>query len=235
MSKRTWVAAMAAMTVMGLSSPASANHTPPGEPFTPLYVETPVYLHCNGPARLGNVHATVDGDFVTWDGTKPTASATGGAGCGTLDTFAAGSSNHNPIYDFPVKGTFTGNIDNITISFWAIELAGSRALNQFTVDVHLQIDGQDILTRVKTNAARDYMTPSGDGTSPARLYEVTVTKVKLDSEAAHTEEHLIEMTLYSKFINGSGINMWVYDASEVPSGLTINDKTPAAVKIPRDG
>jgi len=223
------VIAAAAFLVMAIGGSASATHTPPGEPFVPEYVETETFLHCNG-TKLGNASATLNGDRVAFDTTKPTASFTTGAGCGTLDTFLGGTANHNPIYDFPIRGTFTGNINNITIRFWAIELAGSRALNEWTVDLHVQIDGMDILAR--PTVAHAPITE--DATDPARLYEVTVTNVGLSSESDHTMEHEIEITAYSKFIDGSGINMWVYDASEVDSGLVINDSTPAPVRFARN-
>lgn len=229
MSKFVRVAAAAAAVLL-VAGPASAGHTPPTEPFVPEYVERQVYLHCNGATKVSNVHATVDGVRVSWDDKKPTASFQSGAGCGTLDTFAAGTANHNPLYDFPIAGTFTGNIDNLTIRFWAIDASGSRLDNEFTVDLHLVIDGADVLKR--PTLAYAPAVPSSTGI--ARLYEVTVTDIGLDSEADHEAEHSIELTAYSKFVDGSGITAWVYDASEIDSGLVFNDKTPATKKIARN-
>lgn len=233
MKKGSRLITITAVLVMAVGGSAGATHTPDGEVFAPEFVETPVYLHCNGPTKLGNVHATVDSARVAFDTTKPAASVTTGAGCGTLDTFVAGTANHNPIYDFPVRGSFTGNIDNITVRFWAVELAASRALNEFTVDLHLVIDGVEILTRAPATLA--HAPAQGDPNDPARLYEVTITKVGLDTAADHDMEHEVELTAYSKFANGSGINLWVYDAAEIDSGLIFNDTTPSAVKIPRNG
>lgn len=224
--------ATAALLVMAIGGPAAATHTLPGEPFVPEYIETAEYLHCNGATKVSNVHAAVDGNRVAFDTTKPTASYTAGAGCGTIDTFLAGESNHNGLYDFPVHGTFTGNIDNITVRYWGIDFCGSRALEQWTVDLHLQIDGTDILTRAPATNA--YAPTINSSTGISRLYEVTVTKVALNSEADHTAEHEIELTVYPKFVNGSGCVVWVYDAAEIDSGLVINDTTPSAVKVPRN-
>jgi hypothetical protein len=222
----------ASFLVMAIGGPAAATHTPAGEVFVPEYVETAEYLHCNGATKVGNVHATAEDNRVAFDTKKPTASYTTGAGCGTIDTFLAGSADHNPIYDFPVRGTFTGNIDNITIRYWGIDFCGSRALEEWTVDLHLVIDGIPILSREPATEAHAPTINSSTGIS--RLYEVTVTKVGFNTLADHTAEHEIELTVYPKFVNGSGCVIWVYDAAEIDSGLVFNDTTPSAVKIPRN-
>ena len=233
MHKKIRVIATAAFLVMAVGGPAAATHTPAGQPFVPEYLETPVFLTCPGSTKLGNVNSAAEGSLVGWDSTAPTASATAGAGCGTVETFIGSTAPHNYVYDFVTQGTFTGNIKNITVRFWAIELAGSRALNEWTVNAHMDIDGVPILTFSPATLAHAPI--AGDATSPARLYEVTINNVGFSSQADHETEHEITLTLSSKFINGSGINMWVYDASEVPSGLIFNDTTPAAVKINRNG
>jgi hypothetical protein len=226
------VIAAAAFLVMAIGGQASATHTPPGEPFVPEYMETETYLHCNGATKVGNLHATADGNRVAFDNVKPTASYTTGAGCGTVDTFLAGTANHNPIYDFPVRGSFTGNINNITIRYWAIDFCGSRALEEFTVDLHLVIDGVDVLTRTPATNAHAPTVNSSTGIS--RLYEVTVTNVGFSSESDHTAEHEVELTVYPKFVDGSGCVVWVYDAAEIDSGLVFNDTTPSSIKISRN-
>lgn len=223
------VAVLAAL--MMVAGPAVADHTAPGEPFVPVYVETPVYLHCNGAVKANNVHAVAQSTFVSWDENQPTASYTTGAGCGYADTFLTGAADHNPIYDFPIQGTFEGNIDNLTIRFWAIDVSGSRALDEFTVNLHVQINGQDIIAR-GTEAHAPVINSS---TGVSRLYEVTVTSVGFNSLQAHNTVHNIQITAHTKFIDGSGVLAWVYDAAEIDSGLVINDTTPAAIQIPRNG
>lgn len=235
MNNRIKAFASAAVLVMGLAGPAGAAHTPEGEEFVPEYTETATYLHCNGSTKVGNVHATLDSNRVAFDTTKPTASYTTGAGCGTVDTFFIGTTNNNPIYDFPIRGTYTGNIDNITVRFWAIDFTGSRASNQFSVDLHLVIDGVDILARnADGTATQAYTTVTPSETGIARLYEVTITKVGLSSLEDHTMEHEIELTAYTKFVDSSGGLVWVYDAAEIDSGLVFNDTTPAAKKVARN-
>lgn len=222
-----------AFLVMAVGGPAAATHTLPGEPFVPQYVETAVYLHCNGDTKVGNFHATVEDTRVSFDTTKPTASYQSGAGCGTVDTFLSGAVNHNPIYDFPVRGTFTGNIKTITVRYWTIDAGLSRALNEMNFGLYLAIDGTDIVTRPGENP-NVTVTPVNSSTGISRLVEFTVTDVGLGSEADHTTEHEIELTMESWYTDTDTANIWVYDAAEIDSGLVINDTTPAKVKVPRD-
>jgi hypothetical protein len=230
MPSRIRVIATAALLVMAVAGPAGASHTPPGEPFVPEYIETANYLHCNGATKVSNAHALAESNFVQFNTTAPTASYTTGAGCGTVETFIGSTVPNNPAYDFPVEGTFTGNIKNLTVRFWAIDLAGSRALEEFTVDLSLTIDGETILAH-----GTDAHAPTiASSTGISRLYEVTVTNVGLSGEDDHEEEHSIQLTAATKFIDGSGVLIWVYDATEIDSGLVINDATPSGIKIPRN-
>ena len=216
--------------VMALTGPAAATHTPAGEVFAPEYAETAVYLHCNG-TKIGNVDAAANANRVTWDAKKPTASVTTGAGCGTLEPAVSGATNHNAFYDFPVRGTFTGNIKNITVRFWTIDTT-PRALGKLFLRTLLVIDGTDIVPRATTGHTVE-VAPVPSSTGIARLVEFTFTNIGLDSAEAHTAEHEIELTLESWYAVDTTANMWVYDASEVDSGLIINDATPAGVRVPR--
>ena len=222
--------------VLLVAGPASASHTATGEPFQPVYTESSVYLHCSGAAKANNAHAAAESKIVSWDATKPTASYTSGAGCGTADTFLGGTSNQNPLYDFPMRGTFTGNLNNMTIRLWAIEASGSRALNEFTVDLHLEIDGVPVLTRNADGTGTPaHATPVASSTGLTRLYEVTVSDIGFSSEEDHEMAHDVALTVYPKYVDGSGVVAWVYDASEIDSGLIFNDATPAAMVVPRNG
>ncbi len=227
--KRLMALSMALGLVAAVAAPALAHHTPEGEVFVPVYTETPVYLHCNGATKVSNLHALVDGANVSWDETKPTTSYTAGGGCGTADTFLEGTANQNPAYDFPMTGYYTGNIKNITIRLWGIDASGSRAFNEWDVDLHLMIDGVDILARPTVTTVP--MIESSTGLS--RLYEVTITDIGLSSKWDHEVEHEVQLTVYPKYIDGSGVVAWVYDAAEIDSGLVFNDTTPAAYTIPR--
>ena len=212
------------------AAPASAGIDPVTGEWTPDYIETPVFLHCTGDTKVGNLHAVADGMVVSWDENKPTTSYTAGGGCGTADTALSGTADHNPIYDFTTSGYYTGNIDTITLRLWAIEGAG-RAFDEFTVDLHLKVDGEDVIAR--DTPAEAVAIPSSTGAT--RLYEVTVTGVDLSSQVDSTSEHEIIATVYPKFVDGSGGGIaWVYDAAEIDSGLVFNDTTPAAKTLARN-
>ena len=216
--------------VLLFAAPASAGIDPVTGEWTPDYIESPVYFHCTGDTKVGNIHAVADGMTVSWDENKPTASYQSGAGCGSADTFLTGTADHNPIYDFTTAGYYTGNIDTVTIRLWAIEGAG-RAVKDFAVNLHLKINGEDVLTR--NTPATATAIPSSTGAT--RLYEVTVTGVNLASQLDSTTEHEVVLTVYPQFANSTGGGIaWVYDAAEIDSGLVFNDTTPAAKTIARN-
>ena len=216
--------------VLLVSAPASAAIDPVTGVWVPEYVETPVYLHCNGDVKANNVHTIADSKTVTWDTTAPTASYTSGAGCGSADTWATGTTDHNPIYDFTTAGYYTGNIDTVTIRLWAIEGVG-RTTNTFNVKLHLKIDGEDVIKRETAVPA----VPIASSTGATRLYEVTVTGVDLGTQDDSIYEHDVVLTVYPQVANGTGGGIaWVYDAAEIDSGLVFNDTTPAATTIARN-
>lgn len=205
--------------------------TPSPTAFVPIYTETQVYLHCNGDTKAGQVNWAANNTLPTWDTTKPATSYQAGGGCGNPDTYAEGTADHNPVYDFPFEGYYTGNINNMTIRLWAIDVAGSRALEEFTVDLHVLIDGVPIIAR--GTVADAPMINSSTGLT--RLYEVTITHINLSKESDHLAEHYVQVTPYVKYIDGSGVLAWVYDATEIDSGIVFNDTTPAITRIKRNG
>lgn len=229
MPKLTRIAVMLSAVLL-VAGPAAAYPDPTTGEWVPEYVESPVYLHCNGDTKVGNLHAVADSKVVTWDNVKPTKSFTSGAGCGTADTFVEGTADHNPLYDFTTAGFYTGNVDTITVRLWAIEGAG-RAGNKFDVRMHLKVDGEDVIKRgTVVNAV-----PIPSSTGVTRLYEVTVTGVGLSTLADHTTEHDVTLTVYPVFANSTGGGVaWVYDAAEIDSGLVFNDTTPAVTTIARN-
>jgi hypothetical protein len=214
---------VAVAATLAVALPASAQTT-----FVPTYTETPVYLQCNGTTKVSQVNFVAEGaEVVTWDSTKPTASFTTGAGCGTVDPYIVGAAPGNPVYDLALSGTFTGNLRDLTVRLWGIDTSGSRAFNEFDARVYVSIDGRE---RVPfTTAIAGPMVASSTGIS--RLVEFSVTNLNLSSEADSTKEHTIEITVGSIFLDSSGLITWVYDASEIDSGIVFNPARTAATKI----
>ena len=185
-------------------------------------IERQVYLHCNGyetgVAQVDWLLGSHD-HHATFDENAP---SNPDRLCMTPDTFASGASDFNPIYDFPIMGQHAGEIRNLTIDFYAIEASGSRVSNEFTVNLHLQVNGVDVVKRptAATTAAHATAVPTN---GPARRYQITITDINLE-----WGYYDVALTVYPKFVDGSGILAWVYDNPDFPSGLTFNDATPAA-------
>lgn len=194
-------------------------------PFTPVLVDTPTYLVCEGATKVANANAQAGGArATTWDATPPTGSVQGGAGCGNVDTFLGGANPGNPVYDFPLAGTHTGNLDSMTVELHSISTLG-RAVGQADLAIELSIDGKVRATALPVVAP---FTTSSTGASQSVTF--TLTGIGLLSEAEN-RTHTIEMTVKSRFADRSLVNGWVWDTVEVPSGIRFNPATPAATTV----
>lgn len=220
-----------------MSAPASAG------PLDPQLRKERVYFHCSGPTKLGNVNL-VAGSIPSWDTMAP-ASVTTGAGCSTADFNAVlivVSPQENPT-DGVWKGTFTGNLDELTVHAHCMLCLGtSRVDNAATVGVRLSIDGEPVTGDGTTSHD---VTTVEDNSGITQLYEFSVTDIGLIEPNADTDGdgvgdnpsgslvHEITLTLegYDAVTNTFG--QWVYDTSEVDSGITFNPETLAATVIPR--
>lgn len=225
--------AAGALTLAGLLSPASAaGALPTGH----------VYFHCpSGPKVLNT--AAVTGE-PTWDGKAPTASVTTGAGCGFADDGVNSGTAQTSIYDAHIGGSFTGDLDSLTVQFHDIDLGSSRADGKLTVDVRLTIDGQSVFgtedsgSSVVTGAVPSRVSvpvtlvPSSTGASA--LAEFTVTGLGFiepeDPSGAPTEpvEHSLLLTVEGPSDVVSG---WVMDTTETPSGILFNPAKAAAATV----
>ena len=218
---------LASAALAAIALPAAA--APPAPGYTPITPLTPVYFHCNGTTtKVSNVNAQSGGGIVGWNGTKPTASYTTGAGCGTLDTGFTGTSDNNTLYDAPFAGTYTGNLDTMTVRLWTADIGTSRSDDTFTLLFHLVIDDKTIITR--STPVTGSVIPSATGAT--RLVEFSIRKIGMMSEAENGE-HTVQLSLES-YVDANN-NAWLFDAAEVDSGLVFNPTTMAATKVNRNG
>jgi hypothetical protein len=188
--------------------------------------EERVYFHCNGDTKVANVHAVADETIVGWSTTAPTASFTEGAGCGTADTGLTGAADHNPLYDAPFAGTFRGHIDSLTVHAHSLLPVTANLLDEFHVNVLLQINGRTIIDRETVVTAEAIESETG----LSSLFEFTVTDIGLIDEERPTRLYSVQLTLMTHYLDDN--NNWVFDATEVDSGITFNPTEQAAVALP---
>lgn len=203
---------LAAVMTLAVALPAGAQ---PGD--QPVLASERVYVHCGD-----NAYATAnDSATYGWDTTAPTASYASGAGCGQVDV--SYQEGDEPVF----TGTYTGNLDALTVHAWVIDVGLSRTgiLAEVYAQMRLVVDGVEVAT-----AAPLQIAPQPSETGVARLLEFSVTNIGLVGDAA-AGEHTIELHLGSMpYDDGDNIG-WVLDATEIDSGITFNPERLAAVRV----
>jgi hypothetical protein len=231
------------MAILGaLFAPPLRAATDAG-PLDPQLKNERAYFHCGGSTKLGNVNFVAQGYIPGWDLTRPAGSVGDGHGCGTADINAVFviEPAENPT-DGVWRGTFTGNLDRLTVHAHCI-CAGSAQLDKAaTIRVRISIDGEAITG--DGSAGHDVTVVPGN-LGLTQLYEFSVTDIGMvepntdeDGDGVGDNpfgqaQHDITLTLdgYDPVTNTLGI--WVFDTTEVPSGITFNPSTLAATRIPR--
>ena len=240
------IVALVSFAALAAASPAAATHGG----AHPTFGKRDVWFHCAGPTKLQNVNWFTNG-ASPWSATPPAQSVQQGAGCGAVEPGAYrnnATAPDNP-YDPSFKGTFTGNLRDMTVRIHNLVLSQARQATTFPVRVRLLIDGQELLTNAGRNAV---VTPVKSATGATELFEFSITNlgsakevrdaqgnlVRVDTEGLATEdgdgvtEH--EVILVVDSVDATRSSGWVWDATEVPSGITFNPPTLAAAKIVSD-
>ena len=225
--------------VAGLAGPVGATHGG----FHPTFREERVFFHCGGGTKVKNVDYA-QGGLAPWDTTAPAQSVQQGAGCGVIDPSAL--RNTTPAggpADAAFGGTYTGNLENLTVELHMLATSPGSVGND-TVDITpwLVIDGEAYVTDTTILTGVPLVASS---TGASRKIEFTITKLGtvrevLDSSGNVVDvvttglakesaagEHEIQLNVR---IRGTGTPnaVWVWDTTEVPSGITFNDTTPSA-------
>lgn len=198
----------------------------------PTYRQERVYFHCaDENVRLHNVAGVPDDAPVAWD-TRPPAAAfvDSGAGCATADpnvattrVSAAGQRGDVPV-DAVFEGTFTGNLDDLTVNLHDLSQRPGTPVGGGVEDleVSLLVDGEEVLDGVA-------VAPTARAENSGVTYAVDFSIADL---GIGTEEGngTITRTLHLVVASGNG-NVWAYDATEVAAGITFNPPTLAAATV----
>lgn len=162
----------------------------------------------------------VTGTYPSWDTTEPTASYQSGAGGGALgssvtDVVLGGE----PVHGAHWEGTFTGNIDNLAVSVYAIMPNPAAGLGH-GLRPFLEIDGMSMWA---PEDPVDVATiPVSDGLALVTFAFTNVHKAMETSglEVGPDVTHDIALTVSPWYWGDDGAYVW--DAAEVPSGIIFN-------------
>lgn len=208
MKVRLAPALVAGAATLAVAAPANAAAPPPSK----------FYFHCiSSPNKIENasiVAGSFSGAAPTWDKNAPTTSYTAGGGCGFADAPVEGTSLTN-IYDGVFGGTFGGAIDKMVVELHS--LAVSKVRQGDTVDLHVRVglDGEMVAERSVT------VTPESSDTGASELFKFELTDLGIEAGDA---SRIVNITVDTP----SGVSAWVYDATEIPSNVTIYQPDPDA-------
>lgn len=249
-----------ALAVIGATAGSAwADYTGP----RPKFQRDQVWFHCNGDTKLYNANILIAGlspdAYVPWDRTPPAASVATGAGCGGWD---AGWVT-NELYDVVYEGTFTGNLKSMTIELYDFILNQAREGTTQRMRIYGEIDGEPIFPQGDP-ASGAYtgraftVTPARVNSGATDRFQFTVTNLGYANEiydaqgklidierggmaledgpgtAEHTLRLLIGIDDFPAGAQRTGNDLWVWDTTEVPAGITFNPATPAAATVEAD-
>ena len=181
-----------------------------------------VWFH-QAETKLGNVAATGQGRFPSFNNVKPDESVTSGAGGGYL----ASSPTHQQGTPFDERltatfdGAFTGDIDNLAVTafFFTHPAEEAQSIPTIAINARLLVDGQPI---AEIGGAEITRKPGGQAAKRidfafTRLYDA----MKSAGLNGQDRQHQVRFQ-----VMGTGIAteaaLFVYDTSEVPSGMVFN-------------
>jgi hypothetical protein len=261
MSARIRTVVAIAMTVVIAASPALASHG--GK--HPTFKTSSVYFRCAGPTPAQNVNRYsavvpllgLGSVYSGWNATAPSGSLQSGKGC----LMAEPGYISNETYDVAFRGSFTGNLQSVTVRIHQALLGSARPTLAETLRLGGSIDGSPIFPvgSLPAQGRKVTVTPVGTTHGTVQLFEFTITNLGYAEEVLDEAGNVIdvrtggiakehgdgtiehELTLLigvhgesvpdSSSANSGG---WVWDSTETPGGLTFNPSSPEQVTVAAD-
>lgn len=214
-----------AVATVALAVPATAQT----EGFTPVLTEERTYLLCDGPNKVQN-----DRTPVAWNTTAPATSYTAGAGCGFADSGESAEETkpvvgEDPTGELVLAGTYTGNLDNLTVHLHVIDGPWTRSgLFGMEIITSVEVDGNVIYDSADAVDVSYVRSASG----ATILGEYTVTGIGLVEEA-DLVEHEVVVRINSNY--SDDLYGWVWGAKKIDSGITFNPSTLAGTRVRATG
>lgn len=219
---------LACCAVLMVAVPAAAL-----EPIAPTLRSESVFFHCNGDTKVANANFQKDGVRPTWNTTAPTQSVQSGAGCGWADPSATRSPQAgDSVHDGAWSGTYTGNLSALTVKLHSISVGPGRSGAAQKFNATLFVDGVSMFGYAadgRAERAAITLTPVVSSTQASSLYEFSITDLPFVLEEGDgTTPHEVILNVAA---SSEPVMAWVYDTTEVPSGMNFNPATLAAVKV----
>ncbi|MFN2543400.1 MAG: hypothetical protein ABR600_02355 [Actinomycetota bacterium] len=236
---------LAALMIVAGAGQASAAKFAAGTLYPPQFRNQQVYFHCAGTTKVGNVSLAAEDAIPSWNTTAPAGSVTDGDGCGTGDANGVAlviDPQENPT-DGVWRGTFTGNLDRLTVTLYNFANIGTaRADGASALGVRLNIDGAAV-TGDGSDSHDITATDSNSGATQTYTFSVTdlgfaepnedVDGDGIGDNPFGTQQHTLTLTVDGYNVDQNALGAWVYDASEIDSGISFNPGALAATVIPR--
>lgn len=191
------------------------------EEWQPNLVTEQVWFVC-GDEKVTNL----ENNTATWDNEPPDQSVTDGAGCGTVDApfMQEGPGN---IYDATWTGWFEGNLDSLTVELHNIYVGPGRATGQLNAAVKLFVDGLPLFDELGEEVTFEAVRSD---TGLSEMIRFSIDNIGFVSERDNVE-HQINLVMHGGETQNRGptltdtVSGWVWDTTEVPSGMVFNPET----------
>lgn len=208
------LAMLIAATLLSGALPAAADHGG----IHPQFATRSVFFHCGGAgSQLANPYS-VEGKVPLWSPMPPSASVVDGAGCASQDPPVTTTAQVNPL-DGVWRGTFGGNVKALTVRVYAFPRIVPEG--DVTVGVRLIVDGVSqfggtaAAPATKTITVQPQLT-NADVTSYVEFSIVNLPFGTEDGVGAQNRQFTLSL------LNETTDVQWVYDTTEVPSGILFN-------------
>lgn len=245
MARKFAVVAVLALVASLIALPAHATHGT----AHPTFRTEHAWFHCTGDTKLYNanwlMNLGAESVYMPWDTTPPAASATTGAGCGSYDLGGV----TNPVYDPVFRGYFNGNLRDLTIRLHHLLLSNTRRGQPVSLTVQAAIDGVNLFPGDGKSVT---VTPTPANMGVTEAFEVSITNIGFANDVLDAAGNVVgvetggaayedgdgddehELTVFVGLTEYPRPGLWVWDTTEVPSGITFNPLSLAPAQITAD-
>ncbi len=229
--------------VLLMAAPAAANHGG----IHPTFQTQHVYFHCTGDTPVQQVNWLTTGgsssSYGAWDTSPPPGSVADGEGCAASDMGGVSFA----FFDAVFAGRFVGNIRDLTIRIYDFVLNNDREEKAAVrVRIYAEVDDVSVVPTRANSGLTDKFEFSVTNIGFAdEIRDDAGNVIDVETGGAAREdgngsaEHEIRIWLGLEDSLGeepqaSGHDIFVWDTTEVPSGITFNPSSLATATVQAD-